>query len=136
MQSRTSGIPYLSGSTPRKGFRLGFARQTELTPVTFPHECMHRGALSCSLPSLLGSQQDGRRACLVSAPSGCVPYFCCWCLLPSCAPRPQPVLSLCFCLSWRLSPVSHPSPGYVMLRDCRNQPFPRSSAAEFSRFSL
>lgn len=46
LQSRSSGITFLSGTTPRKGFRLGFARKTKLTPVTFPHDCMHRRTLS------------------------------------------------------------------------------------------
>lgn len=45
LQSRSSGITFLSGTTPRKGFRLGFARKTKLTPVTFPHDCMHRRTL-------------------------------------------------------------------------------------------
>lgn len=120
-------LPFCLGPPPRKGFRPGFARKTKLTPVTFPHECMHRRALSLSLPSLLEFQQDGRRGCLVSACSVCVLIsaagVCCPCVPPACS------LSG-FCPWWSLSLVSVPSPVHMVLQGCRNQPFPPSSAAE------
>lgn len=136
LQSRSSGITFLSGTTPRKGFRLGFARKTKLTPVTFPHDCMHRRTLSPVSSLCWNSRRMGDLAVsflhvlvlfLISAAGVCFPCV---------PPDPQPVLSRCFCPSWRLSLVSVPSPVYVVLKDCRNQPFPRSSAAEIANFPL
>lgn len=112
------GVLQSPGGSPREGLRLGFARKARLTAVTSPHECMH----SRACPVLLSA---GLPAGGTWLPHFCTFCFCSLFLLPF---APLVCTPACSFSVFALVCV----PVDVVLTDCRNQPFPPSSAAEFS----
>lgn len=140
----------LSWTTTRKGFELGFARKTELTPVTFPHDCM--SGSSPSSPGLFPLWVKSRRV------KGLVVSFLhvlflflissCRCSFLSCTLWRLPTYSsspLCIYQLWRLCVTvadvsfkwwncrSQSNPIYMAVKKkCRNQLLPHSCSAEIT----
>lgn len=139
----------LSWTTTRKGFEVGFAWKTKLTPVTFPHDCMSGG--SPSFPGLFHLWVKSRKV------EGLVVSFLhvlflflisyCQCSFLLCTLWRLPSYSfspLCIYHSWRLCIIvadvsfkwwhcrSQSNPIYMAVKKCRNQLLPHSCIAEIT----
>lgn len=145
-----SEIALLSWTATRKGFRLGFAKKIKLTPVTFPHDCMH--GRSPSSPSLFPLWSKSRRiedlvVSFLHVLLFLFLIFDCWCLLLLCAFWRFPTYSFSpmYIYPLRRLPIgvaevcvklwhcrSQSSRVYMTVKDCRNQLLPCSCVAEIT----